>query len=140
MTRIGSLLIAALAVVLASCGGGGPSDLGPVAIYPGSWNGDDASLTGTLQREGSCLYVSREGSSAMSKDTPGYFERYFVAFAAEGTSWNESAQSLRIPGKTLKVGEQIRVGGSEVAANRKIEWVRQPDPSCDVSHIWSVGT
>ena len=97
----------------------------PLALYSGQWNEDDALLTGTLAREAECLYIV---------DSRGV--KWLPAFAARGTSWNEAEESVTYVGKTIRVGDQVKVGGSSPLA---VEiWAAPPEGSCDSTRIWLV--
>ncbi|MBI5947659.1 MAG: hypothetical protein HY875_05950 [Chloroflexi bacterium] len=123
-----------LALIVAGCGGDDSQDTlptGPLAIYAGEWNGDDALAEGILVLEGKCLYLE--------SSTAGTLTRFLVAFAADGTSWSEAERAVTIPGATYRVGTLVGLGGSEAITGRTMEWVVPPAESCDQTHIWGAG-
>ncbi len=103
----------------------------PLALYAGEWNQDLSALSGEFVQDGPCLYV--ESSTIGS---PG---RWLVAFGAAGTSWSETERAVSVPGAEYRVGANVRLGGSGLAAGWSIEWVAPPAESCDQARIWLAG-
>ena len=132
-----SLLAAATAVaglLGAACADDGASDrTGPLALYPGEPNGDNALFVGPLSLEDGCLYLG--GTVA------GEPARWLVVFPARGTSWDSERQAVvRKGSKALVVGTTVSVGGSEgtpAAESRK--WTIPPADSCESRRIWLAG-
>lgn len=121
---------AALAVVIVgsllswSCDGGEAS---PLAVYAGDWHSDDAQLAGRLILEGDCLViVSSTGES------------WAIAFAERGTSWSRDDQAVTYLDRTVRVGDEVAVGGSS-PPNAILQWVRAPGEECNGKPIWFVG-
>ena len=62
-----------------------------------------ASLTGTLLRDGDCLFVATELSEGI---------RNSVILFNPGTSWLSDDESVRLPdGQILTVGSTVEIGG-----------------------------
>lgn len=120
---------------------------GPLTLYRGE-NGDDADWHGTLVREGNCLYVDSE--------VQGTVARVLLALPNRGTRWDEGAQAIRaggvrlgignfgvrFGGASLRVGDEVSIGGSSIDSAtypgdiRDRDWAVPPDPSCDLTHVW----
>jgi hypothetical protein len=99
-------------------------------LYPGTAEGDAASLRGTLELEASCLYIRGDGG-----------ERWLAAFPSPGTSWNPEDRSVHVQGRVLRVGEQAGFGGGERKSGAGVlSWIQAPAASCDSSRIWMVTT
>lgn len=127
------LAAAIAALTLIACGDDRQRDTGPLALYPGEWSEDDAGLTGTLTREGDCLYVDYDDGLIHI--------RPLVTFSARGTSWDEEEQSVRTSGASLRVGDEVALGGGlrEGSGAADMEWAVPPDSSCDTTAIWISG-
>lgn len=122
------VVAACLGALCAACSPAPVGAASPVVLYPGSAEGDAALLRGTLEQEGTCLYIRAEGG-----------ERWLAAFPSPGTSWNSKDRSVRVNGRVLRVGEAGGFGGGE----RKdglgaLAWVQAPAAACDPSQIWLV--
>ncbi len=123
---------------------------GPLTLYAGKWNGDDSGVTGTLVREGNCLYVDQEYQ--------GVETRFLATLAHRGTRWDEGAQAVRAGGVRLgignfgvrfggasfHVGDEVSFGGSGAHGDgaelvARLDWAVPPDPSCDVTNVWLAG-
>ena len=107
---------------------------GPLAIYGGEWNGDDALLVGTLALQGRCLYiVDPAGSSPAPAARP-----MLLAFAI-GTGWDGKSETVRYADRELRVGEVVQVGGSAVRMSAvSTQWLVPPAPECESELIWFV--
>lgn len=100
----------------------------PLALYPGSPEGHNARLRGTLEIDGGCLYISNEGG-----------ERWLAAFPSPGTSWDPENRSVQVGGKVLQVGATGGFAGGEISSGTgAIQWVQAPGKECDGSKIWLV--
>ena len=112
---------------------GGPT--GPLAIYGGEWNGDDALLVGTLSRQGPCLYiVDPVGYSPAPAGKP-----LLLAFGI-GAGWDAKSETVTYAGRELRVGEVVQVGGSAVRKSAvSTRWLVPPAPECESDLIWFVG-
>lgn len=84
---------------------------------------DQALNSGTLVREGDCLYM----------DNPGY-ARYFIAFADGAVAWRGGA--IVTAAGTFREGDTVTFGGGEGFGNGMYTWVRPPDDSCDLANVW----
>ena len=108
---------------------------GPLAIYGGEWNGDDALLVGRLARDGDCLYIV--DPVGYSPARPG--EPVLLAFG-RGTAWNSASETVSYAGRELRVGEVVEVGGSAVRRSAvSTHWLVPPAPECESELIWFVG-
>ena len=96
--------------------------------YSGGVSGDDATLAGTIYREGNCLYV-------------GTAERRWLPIFPKDTSFDEKTGKLNVRGRSFRVGGQFRSGGGESHGVRFIEddLIHPLDPSCDITLMWIVG-
>jgi hypothetical protein len=110
----------------------GPGEEGAgvrLARLPGSQGGNAASTSGTLEAEGSCLYL-RAGAN----------RRYLIASTIPGARWEAAQQALVIPGaagRTFQLGDRVALGGSESpAATLAGQWVDPPGEGCDTGRIW----
>jgi hypothetical protein len=105
----------------------------PLVLFHGDWSGADGDLTGTLVREGDCLYVDYDDGLIHI--------RPLVTFSARGTSWDEEEQSVRTSGALLRVGDEVALGGGlrEGSGAADMEWAVPPDSSCDTTAIWISG-
>jgi hypothetical protein len=63
---------------------------------------------------------------------------FLIAFSDDGTSWDEGRQAIRIPGRTLRVGETVRLDGSEASLGFN-DWTVPPADRCRHLPIWLVG-
>jgi hypothetical protein len=108
---------------------------GPLAIYGGGWNGDDALLAGTLALHGPCLYiVDPAGYSPARTGAP-----LLLAFG-RGTAWDSASETVSYAGRELRVGEVVQVGGSAVRKDAvSTQWLVPPAPECESDVIWFVG-
>lgn len=108
---------------------------GPLAIYGGGWNGDDAVLVGTLALRGSCLYiVDPAGYSPAPADKP-----LLLAFGI-GAGWDATSRTVSYAGRELRVGEVVEVSGSAVRKDAvSTQWLVPPAPECESDVIWFVG-
>lgn len=108
---------------------------GPLAIYAGEWNGDDALLVGTLALQGRCLYiVDPVGYSPAPAGRP-----LLLAFGI-GTAWDAKSETVSYGGRELRVGEVVQVGGSAVRKSAvSTQWLVPPAPECESDLIWFVG-
>lgn len=108
---------------------------GPLAIYGGEWNGDDAVFVGTLARVRSCLYiVDPVGYSPAPAGRP-----LLLAFG-RGTAWDSASETVSYAGRELRVGEVVQVGGSAVRKDAvSKQWLVPPAPECESDVIWFVG-
>lgn len=108
---------------------------GPLAIYGGGWNGDDALLVGTLALRGSCLYiVDPAGYSPAPAGEP-----LLLAFGI-GTGWDAKRETVTYAGRELRVGEVVEVSGSAVRKDAvSTQWLVPPAPECESDVIWFVG-
>jgi hypothetical protein len=138
-------VFAAGLLVVVACGDRVDSGTGPLVLYPGERNGDDADLNGILVRVGDCLYVEEGGT------------RFLLAFPSHETSWREKDQGVRLGGwalrfggwagvhfggETLRVGEWVDLGGSgrsRADPPWQVAWVVPPDSSCDTTNVWVAG-
>lgn len=145
------IVLALLATVVAWNWDSSSGHPGPLTLYRGEWNGDDADWHGTLVREGSCLYVDMEMQSRVS--------RVLLALSNRGTRWDEGAQAVRAGGVRLgigdfgvrfggtsfHVGDEVSIGGSSIDSAtyprsiRDRDWAVPPDASCDLTHVWFAG-
>lgn len=118
---------------------------GPLALSNGEWNGDDSQTSGTLIREGDCLYIQHSEDRAL------------LTLANRGTRWDEGAQAVRAGGVRLgignfgvrfggasfHVGDEVSFGGSGPSNSQQYvaqnDWAVPPDPSCDVTNVWIAG-
>lgn len=122
------ILIACAAAMLAACANPTPASApSPVALYPGSAEGDAALLRGRLEMDGPCLYIVREGG-----------ERWLAAFPSPGTTWDAAEQSVNIDGRAVRVGADAAFAGGETTGT--LPWVRPPARTCDQRRIWRVTT
>ncbi|MEO6195643.1 MAG: hypothetical protein ABIS20_21690 [Thermoanaerobaculia bacterium] len=102
--------------------------MSPLVLYPASPEGDSAKLRGTLQTDGSCLYISGEGG-----------ERWLAAFPSPGSVWDSASRSVQVGGKTLKVGSIGEFAGGEMKRGPGVlSWVQAPRAECDGAKIWLV--
>jgi len=121
------LLFLGASVLALSCRSGGAAS--PLALYPASSEGSNARLNGTLEMDGDCLYITREG------------ERWLAAFPSPGTTWDAGERAVRIGEKVLKVGGTGGFTGGEMSHGAAgIRWVQAPGKQCDSSKIWLVAT
>lgn len=121
-----ALLGLGVLAVTSSCQSGGAAS--PLALYPGSPEGNQARLQGTLEMDGSCLYISNPGG-----------ERWLAAFPSPGTSWDADTRSVQIGDKALRIGSSGGFTGGEVSSGPDaIQWVQAPGNGCDGSKIWLV--
>jgi hypothetical protein len=90
-----------------------------------------ASLEGTLQAEGPCLYIVGAGEKA---------SRTLPAFHIAGLRWDPATRKLHAGRATLLLGQRVILGGGEPADPGKLDWVQAPDPSCDTSHLFMAGS
>ncbi len=127
------IALGALAVcVLASCSADSRVSTGPLALYRGEPNGDDALVEGLLTLEDGCLYVTSRNPTGPRKA--------LLVFSEKGTSWDESKQAVvRKGGRSLVVGTNVAVGGSEAANLDVFEWAVRAAVSCDTSIGWVAG-
>lgn len=123
----------AFAAVLVSACGAAEQGTGPLVLYPGEWNGDDALLTGRL-------LLDENGCIVVQPDTlrPPAPARYLLAFSVDGTSWDERRKAIHIPGRTLRVGEEVQLGGSETGGSFD-DWTVPPADACGHLPVWLVG-
>jgi len=108
---------------------------GPLAIYGGEWNGDDALLVGILAHQGPCLYiVDPVGYSPAPTGRP-----LLLAFGV-GTGWDAKSETVSYAGRELRVGEVVEVSGSAVRKDAvSTQWLVPPAPECESDVIWFVG-
>jgi hypothetical protein len=99
-------------------------------LQPGA-DTDLAALEGSLHAEGRCLYV-------VGNDTTR--NRTLPAFAVEGVRWDSGTKTLRVRDLVFAQGQRIVLGGGEPANAGALAWVQRPDPSCDASDLFVVGT
>ena len=131
-TLAGLLSVLGMVAILSGCMDEAGQDTGPLVLYPGEWNGDDAALQGRLVLEASCLYIDDESDPTRPP------RRYLPAFSDDGASWDPTEQVVKFPGRTLKVGSVVRVGGSE--AGRFSGFSVPPSPECRADGgFWLVG-
>lgn len=108
---------------------------GPLAIYGGEWNGDDALLVGRLVRDGDCLSIV--DPVGYSPAGPG--EPVLLAFGI-GTGWDAKSETVSYAGRELRVDEVVQVGGSAVRKSAvSTQWLVPPAPECESELIWFVG-
>ena len=102
-----------------------------LALLAPSANMHLASLEGVLATEGRCLYVvpiERE----LSRSQP--------AFQMAGVSWDARTQTLRAAGATFRAGQRVVLGGGYPPNPDALAWRQGPDPSCDASNLFVVGS
>ena len=100
-----------------------------LARLPDSEGGDAATTAGTLEAEGSCLYLRTVAGP-----------RYLIASTMPGARWDAEAGALVVPGAgggTFRPGERVSLGGSEAkAATLTGLWVEPPGERCDTGRVW----
>lgn len=108
-------------------GGSEESSNGPVlALFPYSPAGLGARLSGELVVEGPCLYL-----------VDGFDVRWLPVFPDKGVSWERGALILR--GERFEIGDMVSVGGGGGAMDiSHLQFVQEPDPSCDTQNVWLV--
>jgi len=122
------LLLAACCLACTNPAAVSPAGTDPVALYPGSPEGDSALLRGRLELEGPCLYI-------LSSETG---ERWLAAFPAPATVWVAEERAVRIGARMVRVGATGAFGGGESAGT--VTWSRPPHAACDARKIWRVTT
>jgi hypothetical protein len=126
--RLFALVLATAALVtVLGCG----EDRGPLALYRGAWNGDNALIVGRVEREGDCLYIAQDPSTKVP--------RMLLAFADNGVTWDEEEQAVQVAGKSVPVGAVLTAGGSEASSVASINWSTPPAPGCNTLRIWLLG-
>jgi hypothetical protein len=138
MRRLAFGVIAAIAAAAAVGGPTPPGDAGPLILYGGEPNADDADLHGVLVREGDCLNVDwedpRDGDDVRDGRGP-------VAFPARKTRWDEKCQAVRFGRHVLRVGAWVDIGGGSTlsVATDEFDWTAAPNPACDDRTVWLIG-
>jgi hypothetical protein len=102
-----------------------------LALLHASADTDLAALEGVLHVEGRCLYIVGNDKTK-NKTLP--------AFALEGVRWDSRTKTLQVRDTAFAPGERIILGGGEPANPASLSWVQRPDPSCDSSDLFVVGT
>lgn len=92
---------------------------------------DLARVDGTLHVDGRCLYIVGNDQTK---------NRTMPAFALAQVSWEAGTQTLRVGDKVFAQGQRIVLGGGEPANPAALDWVQRPDPECDASDLFVVGT
>jgi hypothetical protein len=114
---------AVLSLTIAFVGCGGES-VNPIATYPYPPSGmfDQAATSGTLVRDGDCLYME-------NPDIP----RSLVVFPDGVASWEDGR--LVVDGVAFREGDTVAFGGGEGWFEGD-PWVIPPDDDCDLTSIW----
>jgi hypothetical protein len=102
-----------------------------LALLQPSANTDLAALEGSLHAEGRCLYIV--GSDKTKNRT-------LPAFALADVRWDERTQSLRVGNRNFAQDQRVVLGGGEPSNHSALKWLQRPDPSCDSSDLFVVGT
>jgi hypothetical protein len=102
-----------------------------LALLPPSGDTDMAALEGALHADGRCLYIVGNDKTK---------NRTLPAFALEGVRWDEDSRTLRVRDSEFTLGQRVLLGGGEPANPAALRWVQRPDPSCDASDLFVVGT
>ncbi len=102
-----------------------------LALLQPSADTDMAALEGFLHSEGPCLYIVGDDKAK---------NRTLPAFALAGVRWDAGTQTLRVDDKVFAQGQRIVLGGGEPANPAALNWVQRPDPGCDASDLFVVGT
>jgi hypothetical protein len=92
---------------------------------------DMAALEGFLHSEGPCLYIVGNDKTK---------NRTLPAFSLSGVRWDETTQTLRVGDAAFAQGQRVVLGGGEPANPAALNWVQRPDPACDASDLFVVGT
>lgn len=92
---------------------------------------DLARLEGVLSVDDRCLYVIGNDKTK---------NRTLPAFALAGVRWDAGTRTLRVGEKVFAQGQRIVLGGGEPANPTALTWVQRPDPACDASDLFVVGT
>lgn len=110
-----------------------PASAGGVrlALLQPSGDTDLAALEGFLHSDGPCLYVVGEDKRK---------SRTLPAFSLSGVRWDEATRTLRVGNAAYSQGQRVVLGGGEPANPAALNWVQRPDPSCDASDLFVVGT
>lgn len=131
-TRAALSGVLALAMVRAACVIEAGGDTGPLVLYGGEPNGDDGDASGTLVREGECIYLVLDHDNDGSQDG-----RMLLAFPDRFIRWDDDRQAIRRGRHLLRTGVRIEVGGSTLSTPAlAFDWASPPGPSCDSSVVW----
>jgi hypothetical protein len=122
--RLIAVVTAVATAAIAACSDGQRQ---PLALYAGEWNGDDARLEGTFEKQGDCLLLMDEER-----------KEWLLAFAEDGASWDESRSTARFGTNSLRVGDHVAVGGSSLPGYTP-KWVKPPAKGCATNPVWFVG-
>jgi hypothetical protein len=98
---------------------------GPLALYRGIPNGDDAGLEGVLVLLDGCLYVCTD----LGDD-------FLLALPVSDASWDPDDGALRADGRRYRPGDTVRFGGGESKGRPDLDWSVPPDDQCDASLMW----
>jgi hypothetical protein len=108
-----------------------PVDGVRLALLEPGGDTDLARLEGILSVDGRCLYIAGNDKTK---------NRTLPAFALAGVRWDSGTRTLRAGDKVFAQGQRIVLGGGEPANPAALNWLQRPDPSCDASDLFVVGT
>jgi hypothetical protein len=120
---VAAILVAA---AIAGCGDSAPAETGPLAIYRGEWNGDDALVEGTVRLAGECFVIDAGPQT------------YLLGFARDGTSWDAASETAKAKGRDWSAGSKAGVGGSGGRNATEVDWLVPPHESCLSLQTWFV--
>jgi hypothetical protein len=88
-----------------------------------------ALLKGELVAEGRCLYIIGHE----------FGDKWFPVFPSNSVTWDGSTLTWR--NERFEIGDSVSLGGGEISGDkfrRGLEFLQEPDGSCDVRHVWMV--
>ena len=88
----------------------------------------DLGMEAELRAEGRCLYAVQ----------PGRPDKSLLAFSGEDVRWDAAGGRLILGDAAFAPGDRVDLGGSVARDRVRLQWLREPDPSCDAGRMFVV--